>query len=167
MIPSNATQNIQRRIKIKMSLKATQTSLYATPRAMIKTLNATQKQKTKSPVSRPHTTRLSYHPKSIKETLKRYVAHPDAEFYIFGSRARGKFREYSDVDIAIDSSDLTSTIKSKLELEFELSDEERKKFNKEVGTRLATSNFDVTIEIGDNDRAVIKVLKKVKNQKEK
>lgn len=49
---------------------------------------------------------------------------------------------------------------TKFELEFELSDEERKKFNKEVGTRLATSNFDVTIEIGDNDRAVIKVLKK-------
>ena len=55
----------------------------------------------------------------IKKTLKRYVAHPDAEFYIFGSRARGKYREYSDVDIAINSPDLTSEIKSKLELEFE------------------------------------------------
>ena len=55
----------------------------------------------------------------IKETLKKYIADPEAKFYIFGSRARGKFREYSDVDIAIDSSDLTSTIKSKLELEFE------------------------------------------------
>lgn len=49
---------------------------------------------------------------------------------------------------------------TKFELEFELSEEERKKFNKEVGTRLATSNFDVTIEIGDNDRAIIKVMKK-------
>lgn len=49
---------------------------------------------------------------------------------------------------------------TKFELEFELSEEERKKFNKEVGTRLATSNFDVTIEIGDNNRAVIKVMKK-------
>ena len=49
---------------------------------------------------------------------------------------------------------------TKFELEFELSEEERKKFNKEVGTRLTTSNFDVTIEIGDNDRAVIKVIKK-------
>ena len=55
----------------------------------------------------------------IKETLKKYIPNPNAKFYIFGSRARGKFREYSDVDIAIDSSDLTSTIKSKLELEFE------------------------------------------------
>ncbi len=49
---------------------------------------------------------------------------------------------------------------TKFELEFELNDDERKKFNKEVGTTLTTSNFDVTIEIGDNDRAVIKVMKK-------
>lgn len=55
----------------------------------------------------------------IKETLKRYIPNPEAKFYIFGSRARGKYREYSDVDIAIDSSDLTPTIKSRLELEFE------------------------------------------------
>lgn len=55
----------------------------------------------------------------IKETLKKYVPNPDAKFYIFGSRAKGKYREYSDVDIAIDSPDLTSIIKSKLELEFE------------------------------------------------
>lgn len=55
----------------------------------------------------------------IKETLKKYVPSPDAKFYIFGSRARGKYREYSDVDIAIDSPDLTSEIKTKLEFEFE------------------------------------------------
>ena len=55
----------------------------------------------------------------IKETLKKYIPNPVAKFYIFGSRARGKYREYSDVDIAIDSPDLTASIKSKLELEFE------------------------------------------------
>ena len=55
----------------------------------------------------------------IKETLKRYIPNSDAKFYIFGSRARGKFREYSDVDIAIDCPNLTSDIKPKLELEFE------------------------------------------------
>lgn len=55
----------------------------------------------------------------IKETLKRYIPNPEAKFYIFGSRANGKYREYSDVDIAIDCSDLTTAIKSKLELEFE------------------------------------------------
>ena len=55
----------------------------------------------------------------VKETLKKYIPNPNAKFYIFGSRARGKYREYSDVDIAIDSLDLTSEIKSKLEIEFE------------------------------------------------
>lgn len=57
---------------------------------------------------------------------------------------------------------------TKFELEFELTNEEIKKFNREVGTRLATSNFDVTIEIGANNHAVIKVLKqgstKIKDQ---
>lgn len=55
----------------------------------------------------------------IKETLKKYIPNPEAKFYIFGSRAKGKYREYSDVDIAIDSLGLTSSLKSKLELEFE------------------------------------------------
>ena len=55
----------------------------------------------------------------IKETLKKFIPNPDAKFYIFGSRAKGKYREYSDVDIAIDCPDLTSNIKSKIELEFE------------------------------------------------
>ena len=52
----------------------------------------------------------------IKETLKKHISNPEAKFYIFGSRARGKFREYSDVDIAIDCPDLTPTIKSKLKV---------------------------------------------------
>ena len=55
----------------------------------------------------------------IRETLKKYISDPSAKFYIFGSRAKGKHKEYSDVDIAIDSQDLTSETKSKLELEFE------------------------------------------------
>ena len=55
----------------------------------------------------------------IKETLKKHIPNPNAKFYIFGSRAKDEHREYSDVDIAIDSSDLTSTIKSRLEIEFE------------------------------------------------
>lgn len=52
------------------------------------------------------------------------------------------------------------TKNTKFGLEFELSEEERKKFNKEVGTSLGTFNFDVTIEIGSNDRPVVKVMKK-------
>ena len=55
----------------------------------------------------------------IKETLKKYIPNPDAKFYIFGSRAKGKYKEYSDIDIAIDCKNLEANIKSKLELEFE------------------------------------------------
>jgi len=55
----------------------------------------------------------------IKETLKKYISNSDAKFYIFGSRAKGTYKEYSDVDIAIDCPDLTPNVKSKLELEFE------------------------------------------------
>ena len=55
----------------------------------------------------------------IKETLKKYIPDSNAKFYIFGSRAKGTYREYSDVDIAIDCPNLEADIKSKLELEFE------------------------------------------------
>ena len=55
----------------------------------------------------------------VKETLKKHIPNLDAKFYIFGSRARGKYREYSDVDIAIDCPNLDEKTKSKLELEFE------------------------------------------------
>ena len=55
----------------------------------------------------------------IKETLKKYIPNPEAKFYIFGSRVRGKYREYSDVDIAIDCPNLEIGIKTKLKTEFE------------------------------------------------
>ena len=55
----------------------------------------------------------------IRETLKKYIPNPRAKFYIFGSRAKGKYKEYSDVDIAIDCPNLEKSIKSKIELEFE------------------------------------------------
>lgn len=37
----------------------------------------------------------------IKEILKRFIPESDAEFYIFGSRVKGKAKKYSDIDIAI------------------------------------------------------------------
>ena len=55
----------------------------------------------------------------VKETLKKHISSPDAKFYIFGSRAKGNFSEYSDLDIAIDSPGFTSDQKLKLELDFE------------------------------------------------
>lgn len=55
----------------------------------------------------------------IKNILQKYVKNSDAKFYIFGSRAKGCFKEYSDVDIAIDSNDFDDDIKLKIEAEFE------------------------------------------------
>ena len=54
----------------------------------------------------------------IKNTLKKTL-DDNAKVYIFGSRAKGKYSEYSDVDIAIDSPDFDFNTKLKLQLEFE------------------------------------------------
>lgn len=37
----------------------------------------------------------------ISEVLHKNIPQKDAKFYIFGSRAKGTFKEYSDIDIAI------------------------------------------------------------------
>lgn len=50
---------------------------------------------------------------TINQELKNY------KLYIFGSRAKNKAKQYSDIDIAIDSAELTDKIKSKLEFLFE------------------------------------------------
>lgn len=55
----------------------------------------------------------------IKELLKKHIPNPDAKFYIFGSRAKGKYRPYSDIDIAIDCPDITLEQKLKLQSDFE------------------------------------------------
>lgn len=55
----------------------------------------------------------------VKETLKKHIKNPDAKFYIFGSRAKGKFREYSDVDIAIDCPNMKDEEMWKLQSDFE------------------------------------------------
>ena len=55
----------------------------------------------------------------IKEMLKKHVPDKRAKFYMFGSRVKGQYREYSDVDIAIESPNFTNETKLKLELDFE------------------------------------------------
>ena len=45
--------------------------------------------------------------------------NPYAKFYIFGSRATNRYKKYSDIDIAIDSPDMTFDKKLQLEIEFE------------------------------------------------
>ena len=59
------------------------------------------------------------HIKFIKDMLQKHIQNPEAKFYIFGSRVNGKYKKYSDVDIAIDFPGMTSDQKLKLELDFE------------------------------------------------
>ncbi len=59
------------------------------------------------------------HLEFIKKTLKKYVKTPEAKFYIFGSRAKGTHKEYSDIDIAVDSPDFSLNDKTKINSEIE------------------------------------------------
>ncbi len=51
--------------------------------------------------------------------LKKHIPNPEAKFYIFGSRSTGKYKKYSDVDIAIDFPNMTSDQKLKLQSDFD------------------------------------------------
>lgn len=42
------------------------------------------------------------HIEFIINTLKKYISNEDVKLYIFGSRAKGSYKEYSDIDIAVD-----------------------------------------------------------------
>ena len=53
----------------------------------------------------------------IKRTIESNLT--EYKLYIFGSRVKGRAKEYSDIDIAIDSKNLTPAVKSKLEFIFE------------------------------------------------
>lgn len=53
----------------------------------------------------------------IKEVIFKYLQ--EGKIYLFGSRAKGKARKYSDIDIALDNKDLDKTILLKIKNEFE------------------------------------------------
>ncbi len=53
----------------------------------------------------------------IKHTIKSELKN--FKLYIFGSRAKNNAKEYSDIDLAIDSPEFTEKVKMKLELVFE------------------------------------------------
>lgn len=57
----------------------------------------------------------------IMQVLKKNIPEKEATFYIFGSRAKGTFKEYSDVDIAINlgNKKLSADILGKILIEFE------------------------------------------------
>ena len=41
----------------------------------------------------------------LKEFLKEFFKNNDVKVYLFGSRARGDFRRYSDIDLAVESNE--------------------------------------------------------------
>lgn len=46
----------------------------------------------------------------IKGTIKTYFPDDDIKCYIFGSRAKGEYQEYSDIDIALQLGDVKISI---------------------------------------------------------
>lgn len=56
----------------------------------------------------------------IMQVLTENIPQKEAKFYIFGSRAKGNYKEYSDIDIAIKLSDekLSADILGKILMEF-------------------------------------------------
>ena len=56
----------------------------------------------------------------IMQVLTDNIPQKEAKFYIFGSRAKGNYKEYSDIDIAIKLSDekLSADILGKILMEF-------------------------------------------------
>lgn len=52
----------------------------------------------------------------IKNTISSMIHN--YKLYIFGSRAKNRAKKYSDIDLAIDSQELTPQIKTKLEFTF-------------------------------------------------
>ncbi len=56
----------------------------------------------------------------ILQVLQKNIPQEDAKFYIFGSRAKGNYKEYSDIDIAIklENKALSADILGKILMEF-------------------------------------------------
>ena len=53
----------------------------------------------------------------IKKTINSELSN--YKLYIFGSRVKGNAKKYSDIDLAIESNELTDKIKSRLDFLFE------------------------------------------------
>lgn len=63
---------------------------------------------------------IDLEPKYLEFVKKTVSSHlKDYRLYMFGSRVKGTAKPYSDIDLAIDSKELTSNIKSALEFDFE------------------------------------------------
>ncbi len=53
----------------------------------------------------------------IKNIILKYL--PESRIYIFGSRATGHARKYSDVDVAVEDISMTDKIQMQIEIELE------------------------------------------------
>ena len=53
----------------------------------------------------------------ILKILKKFLPEDNVNFYIFGSRAKGKAKMYSDIDIAIDCAGQKINDKTKIKIE--------------------------------------------------
>lgn len=56
----------------------------------------------------------------ILQVLRNNIPEKEAKFYVFGSRARGNFKEYSDIDIAVElpNEKLSADVLGKILIEF-------------------------------------------------
>ena len=56
----------------------------------------------------------------ILQVLQKNIPQEDAKFYIFGSRAKGNYKEYSDIDIAVKlgKETLSADVLGKILIEF-------------------------------------------------
>ena len=56
----------------------------------------------------------------IQKVLRENIPQKDAKFYVFGSRSKGNYREYSDIDIAVklENERLSADVLGKILLEF-------------------------------------------------
>ncbi len=56
----------------------------------------------------------------IQKVLRENIPQKDAKFYIFGSRAKGNYKEYSDIDIAVklENGRLSADVLGKILMEF-------------------------------------------------
>ena len=55
----------------------------------------------------------------LKNTFKNYIKDESAKIYIFGSRAKGNYKKFSDVDIAVDCQSFDDDLRAKIQLAFE------------------------------------------------
>lgn len=61
------------------------------------------------------------HIEFIVNILKKNISDKNVRFYVFGSRAKGNYKEYSDIDIAVDfkGEKLCENVLDNIILEFE------------------------------------------------